>query len=355
MFDDRLFDVIMGEMMASFGPDVRTDEGSLAYNACAKIAEKLEDVYGDMDALNDNMLPDTQDLEHLIRYATERGITYHYATAPIVKGEFAQEIEIGELFECGNYTYEVTELISGYNYKLKCQIEGTEANTNFGELTPVDYVDDYQGGQITELIVPGTDDEEEENFRNKVISSFQTMAFGGNKADYKLIVNQQSGVGGCKPIRRASDSPWINVYIIGSDYGVPSSEVVTAVQTAIDPTVNSGEGDGLAPICHNVQIIAVTGTAISVETRITFDTGYSIATSQTAIDDVVKAYLRTLRMAWESNEEDDTIVRISQIEAAILSVEGVIDINDTSINGSSDNVMLDYTKIPVFGEVVINV
>ena len=49
MFDDRLFDNIMQEMMETFGAEVRTDEGSLAYNACTKIAEKLEEIYGDMD------------------------------------------------------------------------------------------------------------------------------------------------------------------------------------------------------------------------------------------------------------------------------------------------------------------
>lgn len=54
MFDDRLFDNIMQEMMETFGAEVRTDEGSLAYNACAKIAEKLEEIYGDMDVLNIN-------------------------------------------------------------------------------------------------------------------------------------------------------------------------------------------------------------------------------------------------------------------------------------------------------------
>ena len=75
MYEDRVFDTIMEEMMAAFGRDVRTDEGSLAYNACAKIAEKLEEIYGDMDELNDNILPDTQDDWHLIEYGKERGIT----------------------------------------------------------------------------------------------------------------------------------------------------------------------------------------------------------------------------------------------------------------------------------------
>ena len=119
MFDDRLFDTIMEEMMAEVGNDMRTDEGSLIYNACAKIASKLEEVYGDMEDINDNMLPDTQDIEHLIRYAKERGISYKYATAPIVKGVFDQKIEIGERFSCGDYNYTVTELIENFDYKLE--------------------------------------------------------------------------------------------------------------------------------------------------------------------------------------------------------------------------------------------
>ena len=66
MFDDRLFDTIMKEMMSEFGADVRTDEGSLAYNACVKIAEKLEEVYGDMDELNDNLTLATRNLNNVI-------------------------------------------------------------------------------------------------------------------------------------------------------------------------------------------------------------------------------------------------------------------------------------------------
>lgn len=351
MYDDRLFDTIMAEMMNSFGPDVRTDEGSLAYNACAKIAEKLEDVYGDMDLLSENMLPDTQDLEHLIRYASERGIAYSYATAPIVKGSFKQEIEVGELFDCGDYTYEVTELIGGFDYKMRCQIEGTEANANVGELTPVDYIDDYLGGEITELLVPGTDDEDEEKFREKVINSFQSVAFGGNKADYRLFVDALKGVGGCKPLRRAKDSAWINIYLIGSDFGVPSAEVVNSVQSAVDPEENHGEGEGIAPICHNVKIIPVTGQDVKISTKVIYDAGFSADTTKPLIEEAVKNCLLELRKSWEANEKENTIVRLARIEAAILNVEGVVDITSTKINGADANLTLDFKTIPVFGGV----
>lgn len=355
MFDDRLFDIIMDEMMSEFGSDVRTDEGSLAYNACAKIAEKLEEVYGDMDELNDNILPDTQDDAHLIEYGRERGLDYIYATAPIVRGVFQQEIEIGERFTCNDYTYEVTELISDFEYKLTCDTDGVEANANFGDLDPVNYIDEYQGGQITELLVAGVDDENIEEFRQKVIDTFKSTAFGGNKADYRQFIDAIAGVGGCKPKRRESGSAWIDIYVIGSDFGVPSSQLISDIQTAVDPEQSHGEGDGMAPICHNVLISGVTPLSIDIATKITFETGYSVETTQSMIEDVVKEYLVSLCENWESKELDDIIVRLSQIESRILTVEGVIDVIDTTVNGSTNNLVLDYKTIPVFGGVTINV
>ena len=353
MFGDRLFDVIMEEMMEEVGNDMRTDEGSLIYNACAKIADKLEEVYGDMEDINDNMLPDTQDLDHLIRYAKERSISYNYATSPVAKGVFQQEIEIGERFNCNDYTYVVTELIEGFNYKLECETEGTSANGNVGELSPVDFIDDWQGGTITEVIEPGTDDEDEEVFRQRVLDSFKSTAFGGNKADYRLYIDAIAGVGGCKPIRRDADSEWVNIWIISSDYNAASEELISKVQTLVDPEQNHGEGDGMAPMCHKVLIKSVEEENIEFNTTITWDTGYSEDTSRSQIVNTVEEYLASLRKAWEQNELSDTIVRIAQLESKILNIEGVLDIQDTTLNGETENISLDYTKIPVLGGVTL--
>jgi uncharacterized phage protein gp47/JayE len=355
MYEDKTFDDLMSAMMDSFGQNVRTDEGSLAYNACCKIAEKLEDVYGDMDQLNDNMLMDTQDIDHLIRYAAERGISYHYATAPVVRGSFQQEIEVGERLVCGDYTYTVTALLEGFDYKLTCETEGTEANANLGTLDPVDYIDEYLGGEITEIITPGTDDEDEDVFRQRVIDSFDSAAFGGNKADYRLYIDAISGVGGCKPKRRSSDSPWINITVISGEYGAPSATLIAEIQDAVDPEQSHGEGDGMAPICHNVMILPVNEVEIDIEVTVTFDTGYSQETSQNAVESAVEEYLLTLRKGWESNELNDTVVRIAQIEARLLTVEGVLDVSDTTINGEQENALVAYTGIPVLGGVVIHV
>ena len=94
-------------------------------------------------------------------------------------------------------------------------MEGTEANKNYGDLYPVDYIDDYKGGKITETLTNGMDDEDTEIFRARVVSSFKSSAFCGNKADYRREINKMEGVGGCKPKRREKGSPWINIAIIG--------------------------------------------------------------------------------------------------------------------------------------------
>lgn len=354
MYDDRTYENIMDEMMDEFGENVSTGEGSLAYNACAKIAEKLEDVYGEMDMIGQNMSPDTMDLEHLITYGqTQRGIEYSYATSPIVKAVFKQGIEIGQQFLCGDYTYTVIEEVEGYTYKLMCDTEGTEANATRGDLEPLDYVDEYQGGSITELMTPGTNDEEKEAFRDRVIASFKSAAFCGNKADYRKEIDAMSGIGGCKPKRREKGSAWIAITVIGSDYDVPAQRVIAAVQTAIDPEQSHGEGDGLAPICHSVKIEPVTAAQVDVSTSITWDAGYTEETCKDQINEAVQSYLLKLRQEWEKNELNDMYVRVSQIDARMLAVEGVADVQNTSINGSEENLILTYEKIPTFGGVTI--
>ena len=41
--------------------------------------------------------------------------------------------------------------------------------------------------------------------------------------------------------------------------------------------------------------------------------------------------------------------------AKILNVDGVLDVSNTTLNGSTENAVLDFKTIPVFGGVTINV
>ena len=109
--------------------------------------------------------------------------------------------------------------------------------------------------------------------------------------------------------------------------------------------------DGMAPICHNVVVKAVEGITVDVSTQITWDGGYSMETSASRVAAAVEGYLLSLRRGWEGMEDEGITVRISQVEAALLSVEGVLDASGTMLNGVASNLALSYEKIPLRGDV----
>lgn len=65
-------------------------------------------------------------------------------------------------------------------------------------LIPVEYVQGLTHAELVELLIPGDDEEETEAFRQRVLDSFQSQAFGGNQADYREKVLAMPGVGTSK-------------------------------------------------------------------------------------------------------------------------------------------------------------
>ena len=134
-----------------------------------------------------------------------------------------------------------------------------------------------------------------------------------------------------------------------SEWGVPSPDLVQSVQEAVDPVGTQGTGVGLAPIGHVVTVAGVQGTTINVSFSLTFDTGASWASVQTAAKAAIQSYFDELIHTWA--DTDSLIVRVSQIETKVLNVAGVIDITGTKINGQTANISLDADAIPVLGVV----
>lgn len=70
---------------------------------------------------------------------------------------------------------------------------------------------------------------------------------------------------------------------------------------------------------------------------------------QSQMNTEVDRYFLELAKEWENTES--MIVRIAQIEARLLSINGIIDISETMLNGTAENIILEYEYIPVRGTV----
>lgn len=349
MYENKTFENIMAEMLACMPDDVNTREGSLIYNACAKQALQLEQAYLEMETVYENMYTSTQDEDHLIQNGADKGVPIKEAVAAVLKGKFSQEIEIGTRFNSGDLNYVCTELISGYDYKMECEEAGIVGNNNFGALIAIDFVENYQGGTLTELLSPGTEREDIEIYRQRLLSLNDSKYFGGNRADYDRFIGGIEGVGAVKTPRRKEGEEYIYPLILAADYTAPSESLVEKVQTLVDPVVNHGEGLGIAPIGHKVIIKGVGNIIIDIVTTITYEDGYDQAAVQSYINAAIDGYFTELAKKWSSSES--LIVRISQIESRLLTIEGIQDITDTTLNGLDSNVTIDYEHIPKRGTV----
>ncbi len=352
MFENMTFDGIMAEMMADMPEGVSTVEGSLIWNACAKMAVRLEEAAVYAQKIDKNMSIETADLDHLIILGGERSVEIRNATYAIMKARCNVSIPIGTRFNCRDFNYITIEELDAvkHEYALECETSGAAPNTVLGELTLIDYVAGFTTGEIVSAITPGRDREDKEEYRQRLLDSFTSKAFGGNRRYYIQEISDIAGVGGVKVKRRVDGDKYIHITIIGNDWRTPSEELLDTVQTAVDPEQNDGNGDGIAPIGHFVLIEGVQENTINVTTALTFDTGYDYEGLKSYIEDAVENYLLGLRKTWD--ETDNIIVRIAQLDSALLEIEGIIDVQNTQLNDAAGNIDMGG-GIPIRGTVTV--
>lgn len=355
MFEDYSYETILNNMLARIPDTLDKRQGSIIYNALSPAAVELQNMYINLDFILNETFADTANREYLIKRASERGLSPYPATNAIVKGVFTPsslEISLGSRFSLDDLNYSVTEKISDGQYKLECETAGAEANYNFGQLIPIDYVEGLEYAEITAILIPGEDEEATEAFRNRYFASLNNQAFGGNITDYKQKVNAISGVGGVKVYPTWNGGGTVKLVIVDSDYHVPSATLISTVQTAIDPTGNQGEGIGIAPIGHVVTVTGATSQTLNISSTFTLETGYTWEDVEASIENTINQYFAELNATWADN--NNIIVRISQIETRVLELEGIIDIADTEINETAANFVVNADSIAVLGAVTNN-
>lgn len=344
-------------MLARVPNNVDKREGSIIYDALAPAAAELAMSYIEMDVIFNETFADTASREYLIRRTAERGINPYPATKALLKGIFKNregnllDIPIGSRFSLDDLNYVAVEKIEKGQYKMECETVGSIGNKYFGSIIPIEYIQHLATGELVEILIPGEDEEETENLRQRYFNSLESEAFGGNIADYKEKINKIQGIGGVKVYPVWNGGGTVKLVIIDSEYKVPSTSLISTVQTIIDPIDNSGQGVGIAPIGHKVTVEGVVDTLTTITTNITFQDGYVWEDIKLYVEDKINEYYNDLAKEWSDNS--NLVVRISQIEVRLLDVTGILDIQDTSINGVQQNLVLDANSIPTLDVITV--
>ena len=341
MYEAMTYDVIMQQMLNRVPGTFDKREGSIIYDALAPAAAELAQLYIELDIVLNQTFVDTATDEYLERRCAERGIKRTPATYAVVQGEFtpASIDIIGQRFSCGSYNYIVTDSSNGV-CQLACESSGEAPNAVSGQLIPINYISGLETASITAILIPGEDAEDDESLRERYFESLASQAFGGNVADYREKAKAIDGVGGVKVLPVWNGGGTVKLVIIASDYSVPTEALIANVQT---------EMESIAPIGHVVTIDGVVGIPVNIATEITYEPGWDWASAGGYIQTAIDEYFTSLAKTWD--DQSNLIVRISGIEQKILACAGVLDVQNTLLNGVTSNIQLGEYEIPVRGDV----
>ena len=347
MVEEMTFGDILQRMLDRIPDSYDKREGSVIYTALAPAAVELQLMYLELDRVRRESFADTASREYLVRRCAERGIVPYQATNALRRGTFNIDVPMGSRFSLGEHNYRVVERVSEGVFTLECETPGEAGNRDSGALVPIQYIEGLQTASLQEIVIPGEEEEDTEALRSRFFASLESQAFGGNIADYQEKVNALDGVGGVKVTPVWAGPGTVKLTIIASDHSVPSRDLVERVQEAMDPEENGGAGVGIAPIGHRVTVEAVRPVPIEVSAKFTYQPSWDYNSVKPYLEKVLETYFRELARSWSGT--DQLIVRISQVETRLLSVDGILDISDTTLNGVAQNLALEEDQVPKLG------
>ena len=93
-----------------------------------------------------------------------------------------QNLKLDYMFNAYTATNFISEV--EHSYKMNRETSGSAANYYIGPMTPVECIQGLETANLTEILIPGEDEEEKEVFSKRYVNSFDKQAFVGNREDY---------------------------------------------------------------------------------------------------------------------------------------------------------------------------
>lgn len=355
---------LMTEALQYVPEEIDKREGSIIFDALAPACYMLARYYQKLNELLRQTFADTASGEYLDLRALEKGIERYQATHAIRKGTFTRQgipvdVPINSRFETiesNPVQYRVIEQIGAGECKLECEQAGTVGNHYVGKLSALSpTVADL--ALLSELVVPAQDRETDESLRKRYFGLTTGLAWGGNILQYHELLAMQDGVGASQVYPKWDEEFFISHPIIIStldaEYNVPDDLFIDELQAIIQP----GNGTGLVPIGHHVQIVKPTEVPITVRMRVTpSPTPAKTEEIETAIEN----YITQVRKQW--GEHDDLfnyglVVQRANIVSEVMALDGVMNVTMVTINNASTDLVLDQNRniqeAPFFSSLVL--
>lgn len=374
MFEEQTYERLMKEVLALAPEGIDTRQGSVFFDAVSATVNKIAKLYTDLDRVFQVVFVMTSHGEYLDLRAAEYGLQRNAATP--AKYQFiysGTRPAFGWRFfhNKSGYYFTLQEDADGTLY-LEAETPGTECNyIQSGDIAvPCRTVQGMTSAVFGSIYGEGhgTDTEDDEHLRNRILEKIAGPAENGNRQHYKTWCESVDGVGRAVIFPLWAGENTVKAVLISPD-GLPVADtVVSEVQRYVDPVdkgmtvevdgktyvYGDGKGNGQANVSAHFTAVAAIPLYVNLSFAVELLSRQTVENVRQAVTESVTDYLKGLVL--NAVDGISIIIRISAIGAILANLTTyLVDYADLTLNGAEGNIRLAVDEVPVLQEVTIDV
>jgi len=347
--------VILARMIGNVSSDIDTTEGSLTYDALSPTSIELAQQEANLDqvaAMFD--LSNLSGDELATRIYQRTGLTRIPATYAFTSVTITGTgtVNVGDLVQTlGGIQFKSTvqqAITTTGNVNVQAVVAGSSGMVPSNQI--IQFPVALSGLVSVTNASPtqdGFDVETDAALLQRYYTYIQNPSTGGNIAAFTNSIKAFSGVGGVQVYPTWNGNNTVKLVIIDANMLPPSSTLLAAVQTFMDPGVQ-GLGLGAAPFGAFTTVAGATANTITIGFTSVRDPAYTDAQRQANVQASLTAYFQSIAFIASS-------VSYAKIGATIEATAGFLDYSALLVNGGTVNIPLTYTsaltQTPVLGVV----
>lgn len=337
-------DEIIEWMLSNVPPNYDISEGSFFYDLIYPVAVQIYLVQSKISNLTDEVFALTATGDYLDRKVAEQGLERRaakYAKGTVtLTGRAGEVVRAGSKVAAENILFSVNETVSipesgTIDVNATCTTGGSVGNVKAGEINrfPVTLPGIYTVIN-KEAFSGGYDAESDVELRDRYFEKVSRPNSSGNVNNYIEWAKEITGVGDVQVIPIWNGPGTVKVVITDSNIQPADEELINEVAAHIEEN---------RPIGADVTVASAESLTINISVTIKKN---GVDDIQNAVETAIKNYLSTYAL-------DKEYISYARIGSIILSISGVEDYTDLTVNSGTDNIEITDGSVPVLGSVII--
>lgn len=344
LFESVTPEIILERILSRMETELQTREGSYAYDQAAPISFEIWRVLMTLDELieafyvNENSGPYLD--AHARLFAMSRREGARAAVKMNFEGQDGTVVPSGSLFyAAGALEFRLTADVTikdgaGTGYLLAAEV-GTRYNVPAGSIDQIGRSVPGLEKFENEDAQGGADPESDGDLYARLDEKRKRPPTSGNEAHYKEWALSVNGVGAVRVTPLWKGPGTVLVLIAGFDRRPVDDAIVADCAEYIQTQ---------RPVGADVTVASAVAVEVDVAARVVLTSTASLPAVEAAFTALLDEYLADTAF-------EEFTVYATRVGALLMSVDGVLDYEGLTLNGSGENLVLEQNGVPVRGRV----